>query len=58
MPFPVSQLKTVNDHPDRYIIEFHDTLSHYLGEILPKPTIDKKGGRIWEIEFDFHVSQI
>ena len=37
MKFIVDQFKTLSDEPDRYVLEFQDLLSHYLGQILPVP---------------------
>ena len=38
MIFSKNNLTTLFDHPDHYLIEFHDILTFYLGQILPMPT--------------------
>jgi len=35
MIFPRNNLTTLKNFPDRYLIEFHDILTYYLGQILP-----------------------
>ena len=51
MKYIVNQFKTISDEPDRYVLEFQDLLSHYLGQILPLPTIIEKSGHMSEVDF-------
>jgi len=37
MIFSKNNLTTLINYPDRYLIEFHDILTYYLGQILPMP---------------------
>jgi len=51
MKFIVDQFKTISDEPDRYVLEFQDLLSHYLGQILPVPMIIEKNEHMSEVDF-------
>ena len=51
--FISNQIKKISpEFGDRYVIEFQDILTKYIGPVLPKPKIVYEDGRIYEIYFD------
>ena len=53
--YELTMLQSVSpDYGDRFVVEFQNVYSKYLGDIFPKTIIERKDGTIYEVEFEVH----